>query len=95
MVRVVFTNHKGIHAVLVFVAGGCINAVCGDFKIHIVAAIGIIGKDPVFISSRIQPFIVESVRAAHLNNAVLAQRQLFGQRQNTLTIGVKSVYIFC
>ena len=43
MVRVVFTNYKGIHAVLVFVAGGCINAVCGDFKIHIVAAIGIIG----------------------------------------------------
>ena len=82
MVRVVFTNHKGIHAVLVFVAGGCINAVCGDFKIHIVAAIGIIGKDPVFVPGRIQPFVVESVRAGDFYNAILAQWQLFGQGQN-------------
>ena len=95
MVRVVFTNHKGIHAVLVFVAGGCINAVCGDFKIHIVAAIGIIGKDPVFVPGRIQPFVVESVRAGDFYNAILAQRQLFGQGQNALAVGVKSGYIFC
>ena len=95
MVRVVFTNHKGIHAVLVFVAGGCINAVCGNFKIYIVAAIGIIGKDPVFISVRIQPFVVESVRAGDFYDAILAQRQLFGQGQNALAVGVKSGYIFC
>ena len=95
MVRVVFTNHKGIHAVLVFVAGGCINAVCGDFKIHIVAAIGIIGKDPVFVPGRIQPFVVESVRAGDFYNAILAQWQLFGQGQNALAVGMKSVYIFC
>ena len=95
MVRVVFTNHKGIHAVLVFVAGGCINAVCGDFKIYIVAAIGIIGKDPVFVPGRIQPFVVESVRAGDFYNAILAQRQLFGQGQNALAVGVKSGYIFC
>ena len=95
MVRVVFTNYKGIHAVLVFVAGGCINAVCGDFKIHIVAAIGIIGKDPVFVPGRIQPFVVESVRAGDFYNAILAQWQLFGQGQNALAVGMKSVYIFC
>ena len=95
MVRVVFTNHKGIHAVLVFIAGGCINTVCGDFKIHIVAAIGIIGKDPVFVPGRIQPFVVESVRAGDFYNAILAQRQLFGQGQNALAVGVKSGYIFC
>ena len=89
MVRVVFTNHKGIHAVLVFVTGGCINAVCGDFKIHIVAAIGIIGKDPVFVPGRIQPFVVESVRAGHFHNAIFPQRQFFRQGQNTLAIGVK------
>ena len=95
MVRVVFTNHKGIHAVLVFVAGGCINAVCGDFKIHIVAAIGIIGKDPVFVPGRIQPFVVESVRAGDFHNAIFTQRQFFRQRQDTLAVGVKSGYIFC
>ena len=95
MVRVVFTNHKGIHAVLVFIAGGCINTVCGDFKIYIVAAIGIIGKDPVFVPGRIQPFVVESVRAGNFHNAIFTQRQFFRQRQDTLAVGVKSGYIFC
>ena len=95
MVRVVFTNHKGIHAVLVFVAGGCINTVCSDFKVHIVAAIGIIGKDPVFVPGRIQPFVVESVRAGNFHNAIFTQRKFFRQRQDALAVGVKSGYIFC
>ena len=95
MVRVVFTNHKGIHAVLVFIAGGCINAVCGDFKIHIVDAICIVGQNAVFISGRIQPFVVESVRAGDFHNAIFTQRQFFRQRQDALAVGVESVYIFC
>ena len=95
MVRVVFTNHKGIHAVLVFVAGGCINAVCGDFKIHIVDAICIVGQNAVFISGRIQPFVVESVRAGDFHNSIFTQRQFFRQRQDALAVGVESVYIFC
>ena len=95
MVRVVFTNYKGIHAVLVFVAGGCINAVCGDFKIHIVDAICIVGQNAVFISGRIQPFVVESVRAGDFHNAIFTQRQFFRQRQDALAVGVESVYIFC
>ena len=95
MVRVVFTNHKGIHAVLVFIAGGCINAFCGDFKIHIVDAICIVGQNAVFISGRIQPFVVESVRAGDFHNAIFTQRQFFRQRQDALAVGVESVYIFC
>ena len=78
MVKIVLTNHKGIHAVLVFIARGLIDAVCRDFKIHIVAAVCIIGKDAVFITGCICPLVIETVRAAHLNNAVFAQRQFFG-----------------
>ena len=77
MVRVVFTNHKGIHAVLVFVAGGCINAVCGDFKIYIVAAIGIIGKDVLREEQKdIYELLDMGYGACHLMMAVPEAKQL-------------------
>ena len=76
MVGILFANYQRVHAVFVFIAGCLINAVGGDGKIDIVA----------FISN---PRIVIAVGRGGFHNAVFAQRQLFGQGQDALGVGVK------
>ena len=75
-VVVFLANHQRVHAVLVLVAGGLINPLGGNGKVHIVSAV-------------CGPFVEETVGAAHLHNAVMAQRQLFRQGQDTVLIGVE------
>ena len=77
MVGILFTDHKGVHAVFVLIAGRLINAVGGDGKIDIVACIG-------------SPRIVIAVGCGGFHNAIFAQRQFFGQGQDALLIGIKS-----
>ena len=61
MVGILFTDHKGVHAVFVLVAGRLINAVGGNDKINIVTFIG-------------SPRIVIAVGRGGFHNAILAQR---------------------
>ena len=66
VVGILLTNHQRIHAVFVFITGCLINAVGGNGKIDIVACIG-------------SPRIVIAVGCGGFHNAILAQRQFFGQ----------------
>ena len=61
VVGILFTDHKGVHAVFVLVAGRLINAVGGNDKINIVTFIG-------------SPRIVIAVGRGGFHNAILAQR---------------------
>ena len=76
MVGILLTNHQCVHVVFVLVAGCLINAVCGNGKINVEAFL-------------VQPFVIESVGCGGFHNAVFAQRQLFGQGQDALGVGVK------
>ena len=77
VVGILLTNHQRIHAVFVFITGCLINAVGGNGKIDIVACIG-------------SPRIVIAVGCGGFHNAILAQRQFFGQGQDALGVGVES-----
>ena len=66
VVGILFANHQRVHAVFVFVAGRLINAVGGDREVNVVAF-------------RIQPFVIESIGRGSFHNAILTQRQFFGQ----------------
>ena len=80
LIPVVLANNKRIHAVFIVVAGGLVDAVRGNIEIHIVVA-------------AVSPFVVEAVRADSLHNAVFAQRQLFGQGQDTFLVGVEGIHV--
>ena len=77
VVGILFANYQRVHAVLVLVTGCLINAVGGNGKIDIVACIG-------------SPRIVIAVGCGGFHNAILAQRQFFGQGQDALGVGVES-----
>ena len=89
VVGVFFANHQRVHAVFVFITGRLINAVGGDGKIYIKTAVCVIGQNSVFVTCGILPFVVETVGAGDLHDAVFTQRQFFGQGQDTLGVGVE------
>ena len=66
VVGILFANYQRVHAVLVLIAGRLINTVGGNGKINIVAF-------------RIQPLVIESVGCVGFHDAILTQRQFFGQ----------------
>ena len=76
VVGILFANYQRVHAVFVLIAGRLINAVGGDGEVNIVAF-------------RVQPLVIESVGCGAFHNAVFAQRQFFGQSQDTLGVGVE------
>ena len=80
LIPVVLTNDKRIHAVLIVVAGGLVDAVRGNIEIDIVVA-------------AVSPLVVEAVRTDSLHNAVFAQRQLFRQGQDAFLVGVEGVHV--
>ena len=80
LIPVVLADDQRVHAVFIVVAGGLADAVRGNIEIHIVvAAVG--------------PLVVEAVRADIFHNAVLAQRQLFRQGQDTFLVGVEGIHV--
>ena len=80
LIPVVLADDQRVHAVFIVVAGGLVDAVRGNIKIHkVVAAVG--------------PLVVEAVRAGSLHNAVFAQWQLFRQGQNTFPVGVEGIHV--
>ena len=76
VVGILFANYQRVHAVFVLIAGRLINAVGGDGEVNVVAF-------------RVQPLVIESVGCGGFHNAVFAQRQFFGQSQDTLGVGVE------
>ena len=80
LIPVILADDQRIHAAFIVVAGGLVDAVRGNIEIDIVVA-------------AVSPFVVEAVRADSLHNAVLAQRQLFRQGQDTFLVGVEGIHV--
>ena len=76
VVGILLSDYQRVHAVFVLIAGCLINAVCGNGEVNVVACIGC-------------PRIVITVGCGGFYNAILTQRQFFGQGQNALGVGVK------
>ena len=76
VVGILFANHQRVHAVFVLIAGRLINAVRGNGEVNVVACIG-------------SPRIVIAVGCGSFHNAILTQRQFFGQGQDALGVGVE------
>ena len=66
VIGILLANHQRVHAVFVFLTGRLIYAVGGNGEVNVVACIG-------------SPRIVIAVGCGSFHNAILTQRQFFGQ----------------
>ena len=98
VILVVLIDHQNVLAVLAVISGGFVYTLGGDRKVHIETAVrkiaGIVDLQvAVLTHCGGCPLIVEPIGAVDFYQAVVAQRQLFGQHQHTGIISIEGVYI--